>query len=110
MISKEQILKLAGLSRLRVHEKEVEKLKKDVDSILNYVEKINEAGAKLGAAGDKGEKSDEKDSAGAISEIHIVRNVLREDKNPHQSGLYTEVLVSAALARQGNYVKVKKIL
>ena len=35
---------------------------------------------------------------------------MRDDVNPRESGTYTEVLVSAAPAREGDFVRVKKIL
>ncbi len=35
---------------------------------------------------------------------------MRDDADPHEAGLYTEDLLKAAPGRDGNYVKVKKIL
>ncbi|GIW67136.1 MAG: hypothetical protein KatS3mg096_004 [Candidatus Parcubacteria bacterium] len=42
MITKEQILHLANLARLKLSDEEIEKLVQDLTKILNYVEKINE--------------------------------------------------------------------
>ena len=39
-----------------------------------------------------------------------VLNVMREDKDPHEAGLYTEKILEQAPAREGDYIKVKKIL
>ena len=39
-----------------------------------------------------------------------VRNVFREDKDPHLPGEFTEDLLAEAPRRQDNFVKVKKIL
>ena len=41
---------------------------------------------------------------------NTMRNVMREDANPHESGIYTEKMLEQAPAREGNYIKVKKIL
>ncbi len=35
---------------------------------------------------------------------------MREDGVGHDSGIHTEALLSAVPAREGNYLKVKKIL
>ena len=37
-------------------------------------------------------------------------NVMREDENPHESGIYTEILLSAAPARKGNRIAVKQVI
>ncbi len=47
--------------------------------------------------------------AGGLSAVARI-NVMREDSNPHESGKYTETLLKAAPQREGQYVKVKKIL
>lgn len=98
MISVKEIEKLAELGRLALSSEEKEILRKDMDSILQYVEQVNKVTANL---------SSEK-KAGTL------RNVMREDTppagGPHESGIFTEALLAAAPQRDGNYVKVKKIL
>ncbi len=94
MISIGEIEKLATLSRIALTADEKESLRKDMDSILGYVNQINDVSAKL---------SSEKKAG-------LLRNVMREDGEPHESGIFTEALVSAAPRRQGDYIKVKKIL
>lgn len=94
MISVSDIEKLAELARIRVPDAEKEALIKEIDAILAYVEQVRQA------AGDK-EKSDE---------LGAVRNVLREDAEPHESGIFTEAILREAPSRQDNYIKVKKIL
>ena len=39
-----------------------------------------------------------------------MRNVMREDAGAHERGKYTEVLLSAAPAREGNRVAVKQVI
>ena len=45
-LSREQILKLATLSRLRLTDDEIAKYKKDLSSILDYVERLEAADTK----------------------------------------------------------------
>jgi len=91
----EEIKKLAELSRIALTEAEQEKMRGEFEVILGYVVAINRI------SGDIPE--------GARSLVAPV-NVMREDKDPHESGLYTEALLNAAPRRKGDYVKVKKIL
>ncbi|HEY4511877.1 MAG TPA: Asp-tRNA(Asn)/Glu-tRNA(Gln) amidotransferase subunit GatC [Candidatus Paceibacterota bacterium] len=92
-IDLETVEKLATLSRIALSPEEKASLRKDMEAILGYVGEIQKAGVK-----------EESPKAG------IVRNVLREDVNPHESGAYTEDLLRAAPKREDGYVKVKKIL
>ena len=94
MMSIKEIDKLAELSRLALAPEEKEELRKDMDSILGYVEQIQKVSSKV--SGDK--------KTGSL------RNVLRADLKPHESGIFTEVLLSAAPKREGDYVRVKKII
>ncbi len=98
MISVEDIDKLAELARIRIADGEKEGLVKEIDSILAYVAQIK--GASLRVSGGK----EERDEPGAV------RNILREDTQAHESGIYTERLLAEAPKREGDYVKVKKIL
>ena len=94
MITVTEIEKLAALSRIELAPEEKEEFRKSMDSILGYVDQVKKVSATL---------SSEK-KAGTL------RNVMREDTNPHESGIHTEILISAAPKREGNYVKVKKVL
>jgi aspartyl-tRNA(Asn)/glutamyl-tRNA(Gln) amidotransferase subunit C len=92
MISKDDVKKLANLARIKLADGEEEKLVEDMGNILGYVEQIQKVSGSLPQ-----EKLD-------------VRNVLREDANPHETGIHTEALLAEAPQREGEYVKVKKIL
>ena len=94
MLDIKDIEKLANLSRLALNAGEKESLRKDMDSILDYVAQVQKVTANL----------DLEKKAG------ILRNVMREDNHPHESGIFTEKLLSSAPQREGDYVKVKKIL
>lgn len=65
MISREEILNLAELARLKLGEGEVETLQKDISNILEYVEAVSTA--KIPS------------SSTARDKIPLLRNVMRED-------------------------------
>ncbi len=92
MITKDDIKKLADLARIEVGDKEAESMISEIGPILGYIDQIkNISGEETVEAADH-------------------RNVLREDKVIHTPGEYTEDLLSSAPHREGNYLKVKKIL
>lgn len=94
-MNKEEVLRLAGLARIEVSENEAEKLSHEFENILGYVAEVKNAsgGASVPTPAD-----------------YALKNVLREDTNPHESGIYTEKLLAEAPNREGDFVKVKKIL
>lgn len=94
-MDKEGIKKLAKLSRLEIQEKEVTEYSQKISDILEYIDLLK------GAA-------DGNDDL-IMGDIEN-RNIIREDKNPHESGIYTEDLLEAAPAKENHFVKVKKIL
>ena len=94
MITKEDIQKLAELSRIKLAPEEQEALRTQIDSILGYIDQIKKA-AKVSVS---------------KPEVGDLYNVMREDVNPHESGIFTEKILNSAPAREENYLKVKKIL
>ncbi len=101
MISKEQVEHIAKLARIELTEKEKEKFTKDLSSILNYVEKLNQI-----------DTSDVKQLAQAIELDSATREDEREknDSGP-MGGLATrDKLLRETPKRKGDYVKVPKIL
>jgi aspartyl-tRNA(Asn)/glutamyl-tRNA(Gln) amidotransferase subunit C len=93
-MKREDIEHLAKLSRIELRPGEADALAQDITSILGYVSEINRITA---------DASEEK-KAGPLF------NVMRKDGNPIEAGKYTEELLSLAPERDGNYVKVKKII
>lgn len=93
-MDKHDVLKLSELAHIHTGDKEAEKLLPDLDAILRYVSEIQEV-----SGTDEPEKK-----AG----IH--HNIMRGDDSPHESGVYSEALLNEAPEREGDYVKVKKIL
>ncbi len=84
---------LAGLARIAVSDTEKEVLQHDLEEILAYVSQVTKVVATLGEP--------------VTGELH---NVMREDVNPHEPGIFTEEILSQAPSREGNRVFVKKIL
>ncbi len=89
------MLKLATLARVRLSEDEAEHLSHEFEGILRYVGEV---------------KSVAVTQAAPTPSDYPVRNVMRDDTPRHEAGVHTEALLAAAPAREGNYVKVKKIL
>lgn len=92
MTQKVDVRALAQLARLEVSDEEVARLEKELPNILSFVEVVQKASAQAPAANP------------------VVRNVMREDTNPHESGLYTKKLLDAAAAQEKNQVVVKQVL
>jgi aspartyl-tRNA(Asn)/glutamyl-tRNA(Gln) amidotransferase subunit C len=93
MISGDEVKKLANLARMKLTPEEEQSLSKDMGNILEYVHQIQKV-----SAGDEDR------------DMSAIRNIMRDDAMPHESGLHTEELLAEAPEREGNYVKVKKIL
>jgi aspartyl/glutamyl-tRNA(Asn/Gln) amidotransferase C subunit len=96
-MNKEEVLKLADLSRIEVSDKEAEDLTHEFGAILGYVGEISSL-VTISEASSK------------VKEDYPIRNVFRTDSGPHESGIYTEALLKSAPGRDGDYIKVKKIL
>jgi len=97
MISREDIVKLANLSRLKLSEEEILRMQGEMTAILTYVDKL---------------KTVTGSESGPVMSVN--RNVLRPDENPHEGGVFTDDLISLAprseITEDGKYIKVKKIL
>jgi aspartyl-tRNA(Asn)/glutamyl-tRNA(Gln) amidotransferase subunit C len=92
MISIQEVEKLAGLSRLALTEEEKNKFQGEIEAILGFVGQV-------------------KDAAEAAPEMQYAQiNNLREDIATHKTGGYTEKLLKEAPEREGDFVKVKRIL
>jgi len=90
------VAKLAELSRIELTPEEKVRYEKEIGSILGYVNRIQEA--------------DLGDAQPADREAGVIRNVFREDDNPHESGAYSDEILAEVPKRREDYVEVKKIL
>ena len=87
----EDVKHLATLARIELSPEEEVSFAHDMGAILEYVSAIKKAEAPK-------------------SELSIHRNVFRADEVTHAGGSYREALLEAAPLREGDYVRVKKIL
>ena len=83
--------KLAELSRLSFSPEEEERIKGDLAEIISYVSTISEMNTNERAT-------------------QSTPNVFREDEQPHEEGVYTEVVLGESALREGDSVGVKKII
>ena len=91
-ITSKDIKNLASLARIEISEEEAERLTPEIDSILGYVGQI-------------------KNVVGNIKkEVPKLHNVMREDVSTNTSRQYTDDILNNAPDREGDYIKVKKIL
>ncbi len=92
-IDREQVRKVAKLSRLELTEAEVEEFTSQLSAVLDYVEKMNEL-----------------DTAGIEPLAHClpISNVFREDCVRESLG--TDKTLANAPQRDGEFFKVPKIL
>lgn len=88
---------MAELARIEIKEEELESLRGEIDSILDYVGQIKEVTGTVPPL-------DYKRGLGGVI------NVMREDNKPNESGVYTEALVAEFPESEKGYLKVKKIL
>ena len=93
MTDKVDITALAKLARLEVSEAELKKLETEIPAILHFVETIQKANVDAHPSTSSG-----------------LKNVMRADENPHETGKYTKTLLDAAPAREGNRVAVKQVI
>jgi len=89
----EEVLKLAKLARIEVPAEEAESLSHEFDAILGYVGQVKEVSVSI-----------TKESPWGL------KNIMRDDTNPHESGIYTDSILENAPAKENGYIKVKKIL
>lgn len=93
MITKEEVQHIAGLARIGVSEKEIEKFSVDLSTVLDWVKQLEEVEVK---------------GVEPISHITGMENVTREDNVGEFSN--KEAIVSLFPGRKDNYGKVKSIL
>ena len=105
-MNKDTVNRLAKLARIDISEKEAENLANELGNILKYVSDLKVAITK------KQETPKDKPTGQARNKSEDLsnRNVMREDVESHESGVYTEDLLNAAPDREGEYIRVKKIL
>lgn len=95
MISREEVLNLAQLARLKLSDSEVESLQHDISSILEYVGQVSKV------------------ELSKTNEVPLVHNVMRDDtpRDAADPVAGKEESVRAAFPqREGDYNVVRKII
>ncbi len=96
MISKEEVKHIANLARIKLTSEEGEKFSKELSSILDFVNQLNEVDTK---------------DVKPIDQVTGLDNVMREDENPQTASKEDrERLIGQASGRKDNLVKVKAVL
>ena len=93
-LSREDVLKLAGLSKLKLTDEEVEKLRSELSEILNYVEILDKV---------------DTDGLDPTFQVSGLKNVYRKDEIKNY-GYQAKDLLKNAPATQNNQFKVKRVL
>jgi len=93
MATTEEVKKLAALARIKVEDAELEKFTGEFDAILQYVGQLESL--QLPASS---------------SQPPALRNVMREDGEPHAAGAYTKKLVEQFPSKEGDALSVKQII
>jgi len=93
MATAEEVKKLAALARIKVEDAEFEKLTREFDAILAYVGQLESL--QLPASS---------------HQLPVLRNVMREDNEPHAPGTFTEKIIEQFPAREGSALSVKQII
>ncbi|MBP9757918.1 MAG: aspartyl/glutamyl-tRNA amidotransferase subunit C [Candidatus Pacebacteria bacterium] len=83
---------LARLARVEIADSEVESLEKELPNILSFVESIQNITV-----------------AGETKGLGL-HNVLRDDTNPIEGGLFSERLLNAAPVRDGDRIAVQQVI
>ncbi len=91
-MTEQDIEKLAELAKIRIPEGKTQGFLKDFESILGYVKQIESV------------------DVGEVKESFFLKNILRADANPHETGALSEALLAAAPETHDGFVKVNKIL
>ena len=94
MLSREEVIHIANLARIKLTEEEIEKFQKELSLILDYMEKLK--------------KIDTTDISSRTSATFLY-NVARKDEIIHDSAVAGELLKEIPEIHEG-YVKVKTIL
>ena len=93
-LTREDVLKLAGLSKLKLTDHEVEKLRSELSEILNYVEILNKV---------------DTDGLEPTFQVSGLKNIYRKDEIKNY-GYDAKDLLKNAPAIQDNQFKVKRVL
>lgn len=91
MVEKGDVERLANLVRITLTEKEKETLSGEMSDIVDFVSQVQEL-------------------SGSAETVHVHKNIMRQDGEPHEGGIYTDRLLKTAATAKGNTIVVPKII
>lgn len=91
-ITKNDISHVAKLSRLKIEDDKIDKYTQELESILDYVEELDNART---------------ENVESIDQIAGLKNIARKDEI--KDGLSTEKVLQNAPQKQDNFIKVKQV-
>tara|TARA_B100000745_G_scaffold168274_1_gene110068 strand:- start:2859 stop:3143 length:285 start_codon:yes stop_codon:yes gene_type:complete len=91
MVDKGDVEKLAELARINVSQEETETLAKEMSDIVDFVSQVQEI-------------------SGDAKPVIEHKNIMREDGEPHEGGVFTDDLLKTAATAKGKNIVVPKII
>lgn len=92
MATPHDVTRLAALARIKLSPEELDAFTKEFDAILAYVSQLESL------------------ALPRAEEAPALRNVMREDSEPHAGNMYTEKLAGEFPAREGDALVVKQVI
>lgn len=92
-MTNEEIQKLGFLARINVSDEEASVFAKDMENILGFLKQVESV-----------------DVGHDVSPVHRFVNVVREDTDSYEPGVFSEKILASAPETQDGFIKVKKIL
>ncbi|HEX5798362.1 MAG TPA: Asp-tRNA(Asn)/Glu-tRNA(Gln) amidotransferase subunit GatC [Candidatus Saccharimonadales bacterium] len=93
-ITREDVLKLARLSKIKLTDEEVDKFVDELSSIVKYVEQIDSA---------------DTDGLKPTDQVTGLQNIMRQDKTIGYNETTDELLKNAP-SKERSYIRVKRVL
>lgn len=94
-MTKEEILHLSSLARIRLTDEEISDLETELPKIIDYVGVVSDIAG---------------DDVDAEPQVGARHNVLRKDEITNEPGSFTEAILKEMPETKGSFMKVKKIL
>lgn len=95
MLSKKEVQHIAKLARLGLSEKEIEKMRRELSKILDYIEKLKEVDVS---------------KIEPTSHSVLVENIIRSDEVKEEKLERRKKIIEMAPEKKEGYLKVKPIL
>lgn len=95
MITREQVLRIAKLSKFKLDEKEIEMYQGQLSSILNFVEQLAEV---------------DTDNVEPTYQVTGLQTVLRDDEVKESQAPFVDLLNNSTLPKVAHQILVKKVL